>query len=292
MKKWQALLLIAFILLVGIVFIFESSTSPTVSFFPLDPESTVEYASTSLTLLSEEGTNKYEVDWKVASASDKIMYLRQDVSLLFDNGRLRGVRSKWQQNTKNIQVEEKVRGEDSRHFQSISFHHGENHYSDEAIRSIQKMSFDELYVIDSPTTPIASFKTPANAYESKWKELLDRTSRQQLLFHWHELVNYFHIDLENYISLPLVDMYKYENQALPQMSQEETNNLIGRLWEGLYKNYIIPAMDPPNNKLNSFIPLILIDKEGEHLLVIFEFNGKKEQLIQRIPSSASNSAKY
>ncbi|WP_249871095.1 hypothetical protein [Oceanobacillus saliphilus] len=288
MKKWHVSLLIAFIFFIGVVILFNRS-SPTFSFFPLDPESTMEYATTSLTLLSEEGINKYEVDWKVESLSDKSMYLRQDVSLLFDNGILRGVRSKWVENTNRILFNEKIRSEDSRHFQSISFHHGENHYSEEDIRSIQMMSFDELYVIDSPTTPIASFKVPSDMYESEWKELLDRTSRQQLLFHWHELLHYFNISVENYRTVPLVDLYKYNNIPLPNLTQEHTTHVIGRLWEGLYKNYIIPASDPPNSNLDSFIPLILIDKEGGHLIVLFELNGKKEQLIQRIPRTESDS---
>ncbi|MFC4022791.1 hypothetical protein ACFOUV_03060 [Oceanobacillus longus] len=283
MKKWRLPLIIIFSLLLVLTILRSGHSEPTVSFFPLDTDSMMEHTLTTLKLLSEEGINTYKIDWKVESASDKTLYLRQDVSLLFDNGRLRGVRSKWVQNTNRIKINERLKSEDSRHLQSISFHHGENHYSEEDIRSIQQMSYDELYVIDSPTTPIASFKTPENRYEMEWKELLDRATKQQLLFHWHELLNHFNIDVETYTTFPLIDLYRYNNNPLPTMSQEETNNAIGRLWEGLYKNYIIPALDPPNDKLNSFMPLILIDKQSTHLIVLFELNGKKEQLIQRLP---------
>ena len=67
------------------------------------------------------------------------------------------------------------------------------------------------------------------------------------------------------------------------MSQQETDVLIGRLWEGIYKNYVIQASESSENQLESYIPLILIDKQNTHLYVLFELNGGREQLIQRIP---------
>ena len=67
------------------------------------------------------------------------------------------------------------------------------------------------------------------------------------------------------------------------MSQQETDVLIGRLWEGIYKSYVIPASESSENQLESYIPLILIDKQNTHLYVLFELNGGREQLIQRIP---------
>ncbi len=283
MKKWQLFTLIIMMFILGIVYIIREGSTPAVSFFPIDADSSIEQAATKLTLTSEEGQNIYEVDWESSSTSDKSMYLRQDVSLLFDNGRLRGVRSKWVQNSSRIKIMEKLTSEDSSHFQSISFHHGENHDKSDEIKSVQLMSYDELYVIDSPTTPIASFKLPASPYETEWKELLDRTSRQQLLFHWHQLLRHFEINISNYTSIPLVDLHKYNNKPLSNIPMEESVNIIGRLWEGLYKNYIIPAADPPQDRLDSYIPLILLDKKNTHLLVLFELNGKKEKLIQRIP---------
>ncbi|WP_087971679.1 hypothetical protein [Oceanobacillus rekensis] len=287
MRRWTLPLLIILSLVFVITIILSGRSQQTISFFPLDTDSMMEHAETTLQLLSEDDTNTYQMDWKIASLSDKAMYLRQDVSLLFDNGRLRGVQSKWVQNTNRIKMTEKVKSEDSRHFQSISFHHGENHYSEDDIRSVQLMSYNELYVIDSPTTPIASFKIPKNRYETDWKELLDRSSKQQLLFHWHELFHHFDLNAENYSTFPLVELYQYNDMVLPNMTQIETKNAIGRLWEGLYKNYIIPALDPPNDKLDSFMPLVLIDKKNTHLLVLFELNGKKEKLIQRLPQTVN-----
>ncbi|MBP2078192.1 hypothetical protein [Oceanobacillus polygoni] len=283
MIKWKSLLIFVALLSIGSILVLRSNTLPTVRFFPLDEQSSIQEANTSLTLQAVTGADSYDIGWNINSSSDKSMYLRQDVSLLFDNGILRGVRSKWVQNTDRIQIDETVTSEDSSHFQSISFHHGENHSGGEVIKSVQAMTYDELYVIDSPATPIKAFKQPVTTFESEWKELLDRSSKQQLLFQWHLLIQYFQIDPENYLAIPLVDLYKYNNKPLPNMSQQETNELIGRLWEGLYKNYIIPATESSENQLESYIPLILIDKQNTHLYVLFELNGEREQLIQRIP---------
>jgi len=283
MKKSHFIIMLSSILFILLLLLSKENTYEAFSFFPLDDQSSIESAGTTLKLTEEDGLNKYGIQWKVASSSDKKLYLRQDVSLLFDNGRLRGVKSKWVQNTDKIQFTEKVLSEDSSFFQALTFHHGENHYPNEVIRSVQKMSYDELYVIDSPTTPIASFENPGDHYEADWKELLDRSSKQQLLFHWHQLLQYFDININHYSPIPLVDLYTFHNNPLPNMSQAQTNTLIGRLWEGLYKNYIIPAIDPPNNQLESYVPLILLEKNNSHLLVLFELNGKKEKLIQRIP---------
>lgn len=282
MKKSTFLIMLTSMLLFVFFSLFYTNTFETFSFFPLDNQSSIENAGTTLKLTEEDGVNKYGVQWEVRSSSDKELYLRQDVSLLFDNGRLRGVKSKWAQNTNKIQFTEKVSGEDSSFFQAISFHHGENHYANEQIRSVQKMSYDELYIIDSPTSPLTSFEIPQDTYEEEWKELLDRSSMQQLLFNWHQLLHHYDIDINHYIPISLVDLHNYDNNPLPNFSQVETNIIIGRLWEGLYKNYIIPALDPPNDYLESYVPLILLDKRNNHILVLFELNGNKEKLIQRI----------
>lgn len=256
-----------------------------ISFFPLDDTHTFNYADTKISLIGEEGTNQYEMQWDVHSQSDTELAMRQDVSLLFVNGRLKGVRSKWQQDTDKIDINQNFIGQDSNHYESISFHQGEIHIDDNTIRSIQRMSHDDLYVIDSPSEPIASFKEPANEYEKEWKEVLKRTSNQQLIYQWQQLMYYFNVDSSDYYAIPLTNLILYEDTPLPNMTKQESNQVIGQLWEGLYKNYIIPALDPPNDKLSSFVPIILIDKEAKHLLVLFELNGKKEQLIQRLPKA-------
>lgn len=281
MKNWVfitiALLSIA---LFGIVYFVKMNDAPAITYFPIDEETSFTYANSNLELSTPKGSDSYEIDWTSNSRSDKEMYLRQDASLLFDKGRLRGVRSKWVQDTESIYLEDSLLSEDSSYFQVISFHHGEIHYPNDEIKSIHQMSNDHLYVIDSPATSLEAFKSPENNDQKEWKNLLDRTTKQQLLHHWHQLFTHFDISHESYLAVPLTNLYRYNNESLPSMTQEQTNKIIGQLWEGVYKNYIIPAASTENNKLESYVPIVLFDKENDHLLVLFELNGKKERLIQ------------
>ncbi|MBY7143373.1 hypothetical protein KFZ56_09990 [Virgibacillus sp. NKC19-3] len=281
MKNWIFITIaLSLITLFGIVYFVKMNTSPAITYFPIDEKTPFTHANTSLELSTAKGNDSYEIDWTSNSRSGKEMYLRQDASLLFDNGRLRGVHSKWMQDTESIYLEEALLSEDSSYFQAISFHHGEVHYPNDEIKSIHQMSNDHLYVIDSPATPLEAFHSPKNKAQNEWKELLDRTTKQQLLHHWHQLFTHFNISSESYLAVPLTNLYHYNNQPLPSMTQEQTNKVIGQLWEGVYKNYIIPAANTENNKLESFVPIVLFDKDNDHLLVLFELNGKKEKLIQ------------
>ncbi|MFU0791469.1 hypothetical protein [Virgibacillus proomii] len=278
MKK-VIIILCAGIILASICII-NVQTKPAITYFPIDQDTTFSTTKTSLSLITEKGNDNYKLLWQTNSTTDIPVYLRQDVSLLFDNGRLRGALTKWVQDTDTIQLKEMLQLEDSSLYQSISFHHGEIHKSRDEIKSIQKMSSDYLYVIDSPTTPLVSFKTAKSNYEREWKDLLDRTSKQQLLYHWNTLLNHFQIDKEKYLAVPLTSLDKYQNEPLPSLSQAQTNKIIGQLWEGLYKNYVIPIVKTEKEVVDSYIPLILFDKENKHLLLLFELNKKKKQLIQ------------
>lgn len=281
MKNWVFVsIALLSITLFGIVYFAKMNAAPAITYFPLDEDTSFIYAESKLELSTAKGNDSYEVDWTSNSRTDKEMYLRQDASLLFDNGRLRGVHSKWAQDTESIYLEESLLSEDSSYFQVISFHHGEIHYPNDGIKSIHQMSNDHLYVIDSPATPLESFQSPENNDQTEWKRLLDRTTKQQLLHHWHQLFTHFNISSESYLTVPLTNLYRYNNEPLPSMTQEQTNKVIGQLWEGVYKNYIIPATNTENNKLESYVPIVLFDKTNDHLLVLFELNGKKEKLIQ------------
>lgn len=283
-KRFLIYLVILIVILPTIVYFGQENTVPTITYFPMDEETSFEKASTRLEMVSEKTNDSYELTWESESKSDKEIYLRQDASILFSNGILRGIRSKWIEGADSIRIKEKLYGEDSSYFQAISYHHGEIHYPDDQIKSIQQITYDQLYVIDSPNTALESFKTPENEYETQWSTLLDHTTHQQLLYSWKLLIDYFNIDNESYFSVPLTRLYKYNNEPLPSFTQKQTNQIIGQLWEGIYKNYIINAKNIENNQLKSYVPLVLFDKQNEHLIVLYELNGEKEQLIQQYPA--------
>ncbi|CDO01893.1 hypothetical protein BN988_00345 [Oceanobacillus picturae] len=282
MNKWGFLSIIIVSISVAVsIYIINIHTLPAITYFPITEDQRFEKVQTDISLFSENGNDSYEIIWSATSVSDAPTYLRQDASLLFDNGRLRGLRSIWKQDTDSIIMKERLFHEDSSLFQAITFHHGEIHKQDKSIHSMQQITADQLYVIDSPTTALESFKKPQNNYEVEWKNLLEKTTRQQLLYHWNQLFTHFDIDSSNYLSVPLTSLATYQTKPLPSLTQQETDKIMGQLWEGLYKNYIVPATTKNNKKPTSYIPIILFSKDQDHLLVLFELNGRKNQLIQK-----------
>ncbi|SFD54170.1 hypothetical protein SAMN05216238_102134 [Lentibacillus persicus] len=286
MKKYVLVLIVVSTFL--LLYLWEDDAAPAITYFPEDATVDFDQTSTVLKLISETTRDSYEMLWKSQSVSEQKLYLRQDASLLYKNGQLMGIRSKWKENTDLISIKEKFSGEDSNFFQSISFHHGEVHYPDDQIKSIHQMTYDQLYVIDSPGTRLKSFKSAADDAEKEWAELLNHTTEQQLKHHWKQLMEHYTIDENAYWKIPLSDLNKFNNEPLPSLTQEQTNQIMGQLWEGLYKNYILKLSNTDAKKVNSFIPLILFDKNKDHLLVLFEWNGKKERLIQQYPDKFSN----
>lgn len=282
MKKWTIFFIFfSLTALFTIIYAFQFISSPAITYFPLNEERSFVEAESEVTLIAENAKDLYEMKWIAGSRSDQPLYLRQDATLLFENGMLKGVRSKWVQNTDVIHIEENLLLEDSAFFQVISYHHGEIHDSVSNITSIHRLTSDYLYVIDSPATPLESFKEPGNNHEAEWKGLLDRTSKQQLLYQWHQLFTYFGINEKNYLAVPLTELDKYQDEPLPSLSQEETDKILGQLWEGLYKNYIIPVVNEETDQVSSYIPIVLFDHNQKHLQVLFELNGEKHQLLQR-----------
>ncbi|WP_226583030.1 hypothetical protein [Halobacillus litoralis] len=253
-----------------------------IKYFPIDVERTFKSFGTTLDFGQQEDEDEYEVFWKVSSESDGPMYLRQDVSLLYVNGRLKGIVSKWEENGTVIEKETSIHGEDSQKYQAISFHHGEIHEGEVPIKSIQATSKDELYVIDSPHTVRSSFKSPMTPEEKEWKKRLDHTIHQQIEAQWTELLNHYQIPKEEYTLVPLTDLADYTDTPFPGTTEENFERIKGQLWEGLYKNYVLGISDTKSSHpIQSYIPLILFDKKGKHLIVLYEDDtGKKHQLIQ------------
>lgn len=249
-------------------------------FFPIDESRDFNQSSTKLNLLMEKDKDTYTVDWRSSSVLDESTYLRQDVTLLYVDGRLKAIKSKWKEEVDTIELQTTVNGEDSSHYQAISYHHAEVHYPEDKIKSVQAMSHDELYVIDSPQSPLEAFKIPTNALQTEWKETLNHTTNQQLYYHWQHLIDHFQLSSDDYLTVPLTMLYQYESTPIPNLTEAETDKVIGQLWEGLYANYILPFNESaPTSK--SFIPLILFDKEGTHLRVLYQdHSGKMQQLIQ------------
>ncbi|HEX6594449.1 MAG TPA: hypothetical protein VF095_07655 [Bacillota bacterium] len=270
-----------------ITFIWLMKSNPTITFFPLDERLSFNRAITSLTYSDEKDKDVTSpmIKWLTESSTDEKIYLRQDASLLFANGRLRGVKSKWMERAKTIRMKEKLRVTEDTFWEGITFHHGEIHYPSDKIKSIQKMSHDQMYVLSNKDNQqLIHFKSALTAQEKYLQQQLNERINKQLLKHWNDLFKHFHINRDDYIIVPLTQLYTYEQTSLPSLEKVNRDQMIGRLWEGLYKNYIIPATNTQNSEWTNYMPIILFDKNDTHLLVLFELNGTKEKLLQRYPT--------
>lgn len=245
------------------------TTTQTMTYFPISEESTFTNAKTELTPLQASNT----VEWLVHSRSEENQYLRQDVSLLFINGSLAGILNKWKQNVATISQKKDVIIEPNALIDTVSFHHGEIH-KDQTITSIQRMSQDQLFIFRNHI-----FKQAQTKVQRQKEQALREKVNKNLQFHWDKLIDHFNLVKSDYELFPFHEIVRFEKQITKEYSEKNSAKIIGQLWEGLYKNYLLPAVDV---KSKDFMPLILLAKDRTQLLVLYEMNGEKHQLIQQI----------
>src|SRR5690625_7755684 len=117
----------------------------TIKYFPFDEFTFILDAFTELQYDSKEDI----VNWTVHSSSSDQVYLRKDVSLVYQNGMFKGIQSKWKNNETFIEQNEAIPFKDDTLLQSITFHHVEVHYKNNQnqITSMQQMTDVSLYLI-------------------------------------------------------------------------------------------------------------------------------------------------
>ncbi|WP_226667441.1 hypothetical protein [Metabacillus litoralis] len=287
MKK-KSLFIIIFAFITSAIFYFYhgNAARESIIFFPIDESVSFEKAATSLELVGNKDDDEYMIEWDVHSYTDKEIYLRQDISLLFSDGKLIDTLSEWEDQSQKLAQFKKVTGEDSSHFQSISLHYGEIHLNNDLIRSTQFMTSDHLYVIDSEFTELFSFKKPQTKEEEEWKGILDKVTEQHLEYNWNQLIDHYKIERNEYEAIPLIDLIRYNTSPLLGLSKAKTQEVIGSLWEGLYKNYFL-GLKSKEGKVypakGSTMPLILLAKNSSHIIVLTQTEqGKPFKFIQRI----------
>ncbi|MBM7620226.1 hypothetical protein JOC95_002079 [Bacillus tianshenii] len=271
---------------VFLLFFFEQRVIESIIFFPIDPNIMIKEADTSLELLNEKDDDEYVINWEVSSNTGDPVYLRQDISLLFADGRLKAVLSDWKDNSSELTQYATYSGEDSSHYVALSFHHGEIHHKDESITSTHKMSKDQLYVIDSSFSSLQSFKNAKTKEQIEWKDVLDKVTEQQLEYAWEKAIDFFEIPVQNYDLYSLEEIIDLQEKGMPGMDITRSKEIVGRLWEGLYKEYFLgikTAAGTTIPPIDSSLPLILISKDYSHLLVLFETReGESVKLIQNL----------
>ncbi|MBU9724212.1 MULTISPECIES: hypothetical protein [Bacillaceae] len=265
-----------------------SKMSETFLYFPEDDQLSFTKFETNINLMEIKDENEYFLSWEFESQTDKPVYLRHDVSLFFENGRLADLGIVKNQEVDHLLGDGIFHGDDSGRHEAITYHYAEVHYSDDIIRSKKKMSSDILYVVDSALSPLQTFKEPASSMERKNKELLDSIIDQQLDYVWEGLMEEYNINPDNYNQIPFNKLVKYTSEPLPNFSEEESSKIISRLWEGLYRHYILGIntfTDKDYDPIGNSLPLILLHKDGTHLIIVYETADKTpQQLLQQIPS--------
>ena len=264
-----------------------NQTEESIMYFPLHPTADFPSAYTKLQFKTGHVNQAYKVSWEIQSFLSQKAYLRQDISLLFVNGRLRGTLNKWKEQTQKITVRDDYIGNGSAFLQAISFHYAELHQNQSEIKSAQEMSSDQLFVIDSAETPLLSFRTPGNPIEIKWSKTLTEHTNKQLEKIASRAYQKYHLQPNAFIQIPLTDLAAYSHMKLPNLSLPQSKTIIGRLWEGLYKNYFLGIKKENGtieDPIDSTIPLILLSKTGNVLYVVFETkDGEIVALKQIIP---------
>lgn len=258
-------------------------SSPVITYFPPTKDVEFSYAHTKLIPpvdASMEGN--YRVDWTSTSKSSEEVYLRQDVSLLFYNGCLAGAQSSWREKTAALKMTEYPNFKGNSLLESISFHYGEIHEKQDKIKAIQMMTKSKLYIKAADARPftLQTFEIPTTDEENDFQKKIDSKVKQDLLYYWNNLASELNIDLNDYTTIPLASLANYEDKALPGLNKRKSAEVISKLWEGLYKQYIIKVLTEKNPQ--SCMPLILIKKDNKQLQVIYKLNGQTEQLLQKI----------
>jgi hypothetical protein len=241
-----------------------------ITYFPIDPNVTFKTAQTTLTLMNQQANT---ILWKEHSTLDRKAYLRQDAALLYANGRLLEALRKWKQNTAVLEQEKRVTINKNALLQAITFHHAELHEKDDQISSSQAMSSDQIYFI-----------TAKDDVENLKKQL-DQQTERMLQISWNNGLRHFAINLKNYQAFPLSEFNEQAKNVLPGFTKTETGKIVGSLWEGLYKNYILgikKADGTIENPKGSTLPLILIATDKTHLLVLTETASGEPILLRQM----------
>ncbi|HEX6922338.1 MAG TPA: hypothetical protein VF149_00825 [Bacillales bacterium] len=287
MKKAIALFLI--IVGSGTFFIFYVSGEQNVleekfTYVSEDESADFVHYDTSLKLINKVDKDEYTIKWRLASKLDRSAYWRQDLSLLYEDGRLIEKLSKSGENTRRLEQSKKINREDNGHFQAISVHHAEIHYPNGKVTTQQKMSYDQLYVTASPLGPMEAFEIPRTEEEKEWQKIMNHATKQQLHYAWKDLLKQYHIRSKRFYHFSLPYLHVYNRNKLPGMTEQQTEKAIGKLWEKLYKHYFHGIKTEGGevvNPIGSTVPLVLLNKDGSRFVVLTKTAaGESVKLVQ------------
>lgn len=268
MQKWL-LFFITLLTITASIIWYRSNHQPareSITYFPIHPELTIREARTEI--LTGKGQ---KILLRTYSHMDTPVFLRQDITMLFANGKLVAKMGKWQQNVKYLEQSQKVTVKHNTKLHALSFHHAEIH-ENSTIKSTQQITDEIRYLIVTDNEGVISFKNLVTAEERLWKEMLDKKEERVVSSAIDTIAAAYSLDLHHFDLIPLSDLARFMHEPLPSFSMSETKIIIGHLIEGLYKNYFLGIKKEDGSTvspINSTVPIIFLAKNREFLYVSF-----------------------
>lgn len=262
------------------------NSQPVLKVFPIDKHVQFNNASSRLTIQQRKGKSSYNVILRTNSETNSPTFLRQDIALIYTNGVLISILYGWKENLAYFEQNLAIKGEGSARYNVITFHHAEIHNPDNVITSQQAMSHDQAYILSSAFSSLSFFREAQTNTQAQWQRILDHAIKEQWNYQWNYLIQYFKIDPRQYELIPFTQLPIYQTVPLPNFSQAETLQIIGGIWEGVYRHYVLGltnSLGKPLYPEGSTLPILLLANDGSHLKLLFRSSkGQEVQLIQQI----------
>jgi hypothetical protein len=283
LKRYSVWLLLGAFLAAYLLYSSEKDAASinSLTYFPRDPAIHFLTATTSLRQSANEDSGTgYKIHWTTSSETNQAVYLRQDVSLLFQNGMLIQVNNQWKQQVKALTFSKTLSLNKESYFEALTDHYAEHHPKNSDITSQDVMSWDHLFVMTKGLETPQSFTFPTNSRESEFKNRLTAAISKKQSKILEQAAKTYHLKLNAYDVFPLSHIATYQQNPLPGLTEITSRRVISLLWEGLYKNYILgiqvkgPSLESP---IGSDMPLILYKKSGDQILVLI--HSKSGQLF-------------
>jgi len=208
-----------------------------------------------------------QLQWKMISETNELAYIRQNIGLLFVNGKFKAFYSEWKPNRRYLSFQQSFPLPNKARIDTLGLHYGEFH-DDDSIYSLQLMDGQTLY-------------TETN---EKMKQSIDHQIDQTIQQYVQYILDMYSIDENLYHIVPFTELQQYFKYYNNKHSNLATEKLEGHLWESIYKQYILTLLSTKDID-EHVMPLFLFAKDNSHVYFIFTMNHKTYQFIQMIDSS-------
>jgi len=274
-KRNSALIWIILLSLLTAIFLYflnhRVDTEESMTYFPEDTQIHFKTKQTTLTIKRQKHSSK--LLWATLSKTTTPSYLRQDISLLYKNGRLVNILNKWQQNAQTLEQQKQLTLTSTSYYEAITAHYTETHYPSNIIKSKTNMSYERLAVMGNHTQNWASFHLPTTRLEIQWNDQLTQALQKQNQILLQQAVEKYQIPVQEYDVFPLTHLHIFDHNTLPGLNKKTTHRVVSQLWEGLYNHYILGIEHTNHDResaIGSHIPLILYHKNADKLLVVIK----------------------